>query len=68
MRYFLLLTNLLALVAPAQFHRITAPPAWVQNTSLEGVVLQDTSCSRGGTEYLLVDRQYNHGVRTMPAI
>lgn len=28
---------------------------------MDGVVLQDTSCSRGGTEYLLADRQYHLG-------
>lgn len=61
MRSILFLGAFLSLGVQAQLHRITKPAAWVEHISVEGITMQDTSCSRGGTEYLLADRQYHLG-------
>ncbi|MDQ3100318.1 MAG: DUF3857 domain-containing protein [Bacteroidota bacterium] len=45
----------------AQFYRIVAPADWVKQIPIEGITMQDTACSSGGTEYLLADHQYHLG-------
>lgn len=64
MRPFLLLLacfTSIHLFAQPPFHRIAPVPSWVEALPIEGLSIKDTACSRGGTEYLLVDRQFHLG-------
>ncbi len=52
---------LLALGAAAQLHRVAPPAPWVEQLPIDDLVMRDTACSSGGTQYLLADRQYHLG-------
>ncbi|MCB0764136.1 MAG: DUF2569 family protein [Flavobacteriales bacterium] len=61
LRTVLLLLGLCPVGLAAQWYRIGPPRPWVRPLSVEGIVLKDTACASGGTEYLLLDRQYHLG-------
>ncbi len=65
MRPIGLLTLLFSIGLFGQFHRIERPGKWVDLLPIEGLALKDTSCSSGGIDHLLVDRQYHLGGQHM---
>jgi transglutaminase-like putative cysteine protease len=59
MRAISLLAFLLTSSLYCQFYRIGEPDKWVNKIAIDGLKLNDTACSSGGVDHLLVDRQYN---------
>ncbi len=61
MRAIGLLSLLFSIGLCGQFHRIERPAGWVEQLPIDALALKDTACSSGGTDHLLVDRQYHLG-------